>query len=258
MTCPECIGDPENSCGWCSDNVTYKNGTVIGKHCAGYNEDGSTEPFKCNGIYSTVTCKFPTTTTTASTSTTTTTKPSSTGSGTGSSSTTSTTSTGPSKKKYDCNPINATCVESTNGAFNELKPCQDQCKTNPIPNDLKGPWRGLQISKNYINGEFRAVFTDKNVTVTRPDGQKFVGNVATVGSYITITVLSGPSTGKKIQTLWQVQYGPATKELTWAWGEPNKEAPKSYESAMVEPNKSVYVFVGCLPNKSPNQCNFDH
>jgi len=79
-----------------------------------------------------------------------------------------------------------------------------------------------------------------------------------VGVYITIDLQSGPMKGKKIQTMWQLNYGPASKILPWAWGAPAGPAPKSYESAMIEPNNSEYVFVTCLPNKDKKSCNFDH
>jgi hypothetical protein len=163
------------------------------------------------------------------------------------------------KKKYDCNPGNASCVESANGAFGDINDCKAQCKSNPfVPLDLVGTWRGLQISKNYAVGEWRAVFTNTNVTVTKPNGEKFTGLVATVGVYITIDPQNGPMRGKKIQTMWQISYGIASKLLAWAWGAPAGPAPKGYNEAMVDPNNSEYVFSSCLPNKDKKICNFDH
>jgi len=122
--------------------------------------------------------------------------------------------------------------------------------------DVVGTWRGLQINKGYIVGEWKAVFTLDNVTITRPDGDKFVGKVTSVSNYITIIPTSGPFLGKNIQTLWQITFGPATKLLTWAWGVPGGSAPSSYDSAMTETNNAEFVFASCLQGKE-GVCNFD-
>jgi len=123
---------------------------------------------------------------------------------------------------------------------------------------LIGTWRGLQINKNYLVGEWRVVFTLQNVTVTRPDGQSFSGGAGTVGIYLYIDPQTGPLRGKKIQTLWQMLYGPASKELTWAWGVPGGKPPASFDAAMVEANHAEFVLASCLANKDPKVCNFDH
>ena len=51
-TCDTCVASP--FCGWCSNIVIYGNGAK-GYHCAGFNDNGS-NPFVCNGIYSTNQC----------------------------------------------------------------------------------------------------------------------------------------------------------------------------------------------------------
>jgi hypothetical protein len=51
-TCDTCVASPY--CGWCSNIVQYKSGAK-GYHCAGFNDNGS-NPFVCNGIYSTNQC----------------------------------------------------------------------------------------------------------------------------------------------------------------------------------------------------------
>jgi hypothetical protein len=57
--------------------------------------------------------------------------------------------------------------------------------------------------------------------------------------------------------LYEVKHGPESKLLSWAWGVPGGEGPKSYESAMIEPNNAEFVFAAC-DNKAKNICNFDH
>jgi len=248
--CEKCILDKVNKCGWCSTNVIYKNGTVIGKQCAGYNSDGTKDAWVCRGMYSTETCS-PFTTSTSSTTTTTT----STGTGTGTS--TSTSTTGGGNDKWACDPKNMTCSQSSAG-FDSKNVCDLQCKENPAPIDLLGTWRGLQISKGYISGEWKAVFSPEGATITRPDGDKFTAKVSTVSEYLVLNPTSGPLVGLKIQTLWQVSFGIETRLLTWAWGVPGGAPPKDYSSAMVDPHNSEYALASCLPNAKTDTCNFDH
>lgn len=53
MTCQQCVSS--YLCGWCSTKVAYQNGAP-GFQCAGFNKNGS-NPFVCNGVYSTDTCQ---------------------------------------------------------------------------------------------------------------------------------------------------------------------------------------------------------
>jgi len=248
--CISCIEDPENKCGWCSTNVIYKNGSAIGKQCAGHNNDGTKDPFICNGMYSTETCvPFSTTSTTTDTS-------GSSGS-TGSSGTsgTSTTTSG-NLKKFNCNTKNLTCEKSETGYDYEVD-CEQTCKPTPIPVDLVGTWRGLQINKNYIVGEWKAVFTHDQVTITKPDGDKLTGKVTLVGDFLVVDPTSGPLKGKKISGLWNLAFGPETRFLLWAWGVPGGSPPKSFESAMGEANNAEFAMASCLPGKDKGICNFD-
>jgi len=68
---------------------------------------------------------------------------------------------------------------------------------------------------------------------------------------------SGPQKGKKLQSIWQILYSPENKLLTWAWGSSDGQPPKSYESAMVEPDNQEFVFASCIINDK-SICNFDH
>jgi hypothetical protein len=52
LSCASCVASP--FCGWCSTDVVYQNGAP-GFQCAGFNQNSS-NPFVCNGIYSTNTC----------------------------------------------------------------------------------------------------------------------------------------------------------------------------------------------------------
>jgi len=246
--CQSCIDDPENKCGWCSTNVIYKNGSVVGKQCAGHNADSSKDPFYCIGIYSTETC-IPFSTSSSSSGST-----GSTGS-TGTTST-STSTTSPNYKKFQCNSQNITCEKAEKG-YDHLVDCEQVCRSTPIPVDLLGTWRGLQINKNYVIGEWKAVFTADSVTITKPDGDKLTGKVTLVGEYLVVEPNSGPLKGKKISGLWNLAFGPETRLLLWAWGVPGGSPPKSFESAMTESNNAEFAMASCVPGKDKATCNFD-
>jgi len=79
-----------------------------------------------------------------------------------------------------------------------------------------------------------------------------------VSSFVVLEWTSGPSNGKKTQTMWQIQYAPVTKLLSWAWGADDGQPPTSYDRAMVEPNQQEFVFTACINNNDKSTCNFDH
>jgi len=254
MNCPTCIADKGNRCGWCSTNVIYRNGSIVGKQCAGHNGDGSKDPFICNGLYSTETCTpFNSTTTSTSTSST-----ASDSSGSDASSSTTTTTTAGKEDKWACDSKNITCAKSSSG-FDFKVDCDQQCTFNPfVPVELLGTWRGIQINKGYIVGEWKVVFTAEGCTVARPDGEKFTAKVGIVSNFLVLEPTTGPMAGKKLQTLWQVTFGVETRLLTWAWGAPGGSAPKDMDSAMIDHDNSEYALTACLPQADKEVCNFDH
>ena len=69
---------------------------------------------------------------------------------------------------------------------------------------------GLEISKGYIKGEWRAKFTNTSVTISSPSGKVVKAQVSTVGQYM---VLNGGDIGK-VSTLWQVAGGVVTEFLS--------------------------------------------
>jgi len=85
-----------------------------------------------------------------------------------------------------------------NGQFDQYLDCQAQCRINPfVPIDLLGNWRGRQIQKGYVVGEWKAVFTNTMVTITQPNGDKITATAYNVGQYLTLELSSGPQKGKK-------------------------------------------------------------
>lgn len=83
--CAACVASP--FCGWCSTPVVYQNGAP-GFNCAGFNNNGS-NPFVCNGIYSTNTCV----------------------------------------RGYECNITSYTCELTVPGGGSPLEVCESNCST---------------------------------------------------------------------------------------------------------------------------------
>jgi len=230
--CHSCIAAPE-WCGWCSVPILYNN-SIPGKNCAGLNVS-VTPRINCTGTFSTQDCTFSTTGSTGTTST---------GHSTGGP---------PSVKKYYCDPIKNTCETADNGTMSK-DVCDAQCTLTPIvPPILQNKYfRGLQIDTHYLQGEWRAHFTTKDVVVVSPDGKTTQGTVTTTANYLTINAADGT----KIQTLWQFQPGPAVNNLVWGWGAPNGAPPTSFDGAMTGAGQSEYWFVTCHDGSNPNVCDF--
>jgi hypothetical protein len=234
--CSSCIKAPEY-CGWCSVPIIYNN-SVVGKNCAGLNTS-ITPRINCTGTFSTEDCSHQTTSSTGSTST---------GHTTG----------GPNNKKYYCDPNgnggNGTCIESTNGTL-PLADCQAQCTVTPVvPPVLQNKFfRGLEINKGYVKGEWRAHFGTHDVMVVSPDTTVIHGNVTTTANYLTIHTAQG-----NIQTLWQMQGGPAVDDFTWAWGALSGPAPTSFDSAMTTSGQTEYWYVSCHDGIPKDTCDFSH
>jgi len=66
------------------------------------------------------------------------------------------------------------------------------------------------------------------------------------------------SDGTKIQTIWQLQGGPATDFFSWAWGKANGAAPANFEEAMTTQGEQEFFFVSCPNGKATNICNWNN
>jgi hypothetical protein len=122
-----------------------------------------------------------------------------------------------------------------------------------VPIELQDRYfRGLQINKGYIKGEWDANFTKTTVTIIQPSGSKMTGQVSSEGPYIVITWPDG----KKISSQWQLQSGQVVDYLAWAWGAPNGPAPTSYNQAMTSPGMTSYEMVACPKNRPSANCKF--
>jgi len=113
-------------------------------------------------------------------------------------------------------------------------------------------FRGLDIEMNYEKGEWTAHFTNTSVTLTQPSGTKMTGKVTSTANFLTVFW----SDGTVIQTLWQLQGGPATDYLSWAWGAPGGSAPANFDEAMSTKGEREFWFTSCPTGKPENVCKF--
>ena len=238
-SCADCIA--HEFCGWCSTNVTYKDGTK-GSQCAGFNGPDSGSPFVCNGRYSTENCtngykcdekNFQCVPTTPG--------------------------NGLPKKECDlfCKPTppptppqqQAVCNLTTKqchpcphneshctGALPEAA-CEAACshhKHGPHAH-LIGQWRGIFIEQGYEHIEVELKFNGSGCTYYESGSEKWFANVTSLGSdAMLFKILSGEHTGFKFGVLFQLgQPGPNFYQvMTFARGKYAESFPASFAEAM--------------------------
>jgi len=146
---------------------------------------------------------------------------------------------------YTCDPTKQVCVKSKNGHLPHAV-CEQQCMKIPIvPIQVAGKFfRGLQINKGYVQGEWQANFTKINVTVTNPSGKSMVGAVSIVGEYMVVDFPSGT-----VSSLWQYEGGIEVDFFSWAWSAPGGTPPQSFDDAMTTSGMTEYEFVTCVQGK---------
>jgi len=112
-----------------------------------------------------------------------------------------------------------------------------------VPIQLQGKFfRGLQINKGYVKGEWTANFTKTDVTVTDPAGKVSMGPVSLVQNYLVVHFTNGVV----ISSLWQFEGGIETDFFSWAWSAPGGDAPASFDAAMTGAGMTEYEFVTCV------------
>jgi len=245
--CQSCVTAPYY-CGWCSVNILY-NSTIPGKNCAGINSSYIHATINCTGSFSIQTCLTPTVPPKPSIAPTRKIVPTSPA---------PVNTPGPTNKPptlYSCIPTNLTCVS---GGFMPMADCLQQCVYIPVvPPVLQNRFfRGLEIEKGYIWGEWQLQFTNTSVFMFSPSGAKRTGLVYSTSQYLIVQW----SDGTKITTLWQIGGGGSAEVdfLSWAWSTPNGLAPNSFDEAMLAPNEKEYYFAACPFGKSTDICNFVH
>jgi len=207
MNCTSCLDSP--FCGWCSAKVIYQ-GNVLGGQCAGFNPNTTDLPFVCVGSYSIVKCPVPeptyecnATTKTCSLSKT----------GSPESICNATCGKNSSTILYKCNVANMTCEPDNGGQ--SLETCNSTCQLQPFPAELNGVYRGLEVSQNYTDGEWRlsiAAYNNSNsyFNLTDPRNITLSGYMDHIASEAVLRVhITSPVVADQY-SLYQLAYGPET------------------------------------------------
>lgn len=203
-SCTACLA--HTLCGWCSQNVVYKNGEA-GTQCAGFNANGQQNDFTCTGTYVTDKC-VPGWQCNAS--------------------------------SQQCVPT------QPGEGIPSKKACEASCKAQPgPPSQLLGDWRGIQVSKGYPTGTFKLHITQSNWTMITPSASNPAGtttqfSVRTLGSEIILEALVNPYT---LQGIYANGANAEIQYETLAFGAKNEAVPASFNGAME--GGTVWVMAKC-------------
>lgn len=253
-SCSDCVS--HEYCGWCSVNVTYKDGSK-GTQCAGFNSpNGSSPAFVCNGRYSTFNCT----------------------------------------QGYECDHKTLQCKATTPGNGMPLAECKQFCHATPpptppqhmalcnltthqchpcpnnasncpgaLPKDAceaacthhkKGPhaniigrWRGIYIQNGYKRVESELVFDNVTAHFYISNVLQFSANVTSLGADVMIfDIISGSKKGFKFSALYQLapQVEGIYETMTMAAGALAGSTPSTYAAAMSTEGDHVYALNKCM------------
>jgi len=270
--CSSCLKQP--FCGWCSPAPTvYSNGTA-GSQC----QDQHDSNWHCNHLYSTDKCLpgyvcdadkgqcIP----------------------------------GPAGKGDTLANCEKTCKKAPTGLSicnvekSTCEPCTDYCKTDgdckgsycqaglchgstcqqnttcsetcsdDTPAILLGTWRGVQIQKNFGDGEYDMMFQSKKngpqVMYRAPTGQVSSGSVqsdySAGGHSLTLKFNKGPlasTTLKGAYDAWEPS--PETEQMAFYFASPGDDKPNDIHDALNTTGSTVYVLSRC--GHGAVSCDFD-
>jgi len=250
MNCTTCLDNA--FCGWCSTRVIYQ-GNVLGGQCAGFNPNGTDNPFVCVGSYSLVKCPLPEPTYACNA---TTKQCSLAQTGAPESICNATCGKNSSTILYKCNVANMTCEPDNGGQ--DFATCNSTCQLQPFPVELNGVYRGLEVSQNYTSGEWRLAISSNNVStslfnLTDPRNITLSGYMDHIASEAVLRVhITDPVVADQY-SLFQLAYGPETNYLTLANGVAGSESYPTFVEAMTGDGMSELNFIKCL---NPTLCKF--
>jgi len=146
-------------------------------------------------------------------------------------------------------------VEATPGIV--IEACSALC-TNSTPPDLEGStWRGIEIQKGFVMGEWDYKFTSDGVTIRDPMGTITHGTVS-VNIVMIIKMTDGPHAGDTMSVIYpDLAEGPETTTKAFCLSDWNGAAPDSIASAMLGTNMArVHALSKC--NAWSKTCDFSH
>lgn len=257
-SCSDCLS--HQYCGWCSVDVTYKDGSK-GTQCAGFNGANGSTPFVCAGRYSTLACDTGYICNSTNYQCQTTTP----GNGFPKAECEAichpTPPPTPPQNMYTCNTTSKQCIKCNATHCPGEMPlgqCEAAC-THPKPGphgNLIGVWRGIRIQNGYKVGEVEAVFTNTTATFYASGVEQYTANITSLGADLMILdILTGTYKGWKVSAIYQsASEGQGLySAITFAKGVTGQGPPSSYQQAMYTPPMEEYVYVKC--NGSP--CKFN-
>uniref|UniRef100_A0A7S1M8Y3 PSI domain-containing protein n=1 Tax=Neobodo designis TaxID=312471 RepID=A0A7S1M8Y3_NEODS len=250
--CSYCLAHP--FCGWCSSDVTYKDGKK-GTQCAGFaTSPNATNPFICEGRYSTLACTA----------------------------------------GWTCNEQTFQCVQNaTPGNGFPQKECEEVCRPTPSPTPQqqqyvcnittkqcykceekhcpgsmpegacaaacvkphKGPstivigmWRGIEIQRGYPLVEIDYVFNQSSLTAYRNGELDFEASVTSFGGdEMIFDVTSGNGAGSKFSAEYTVanQGSGMVEAMTIAMSAADGPIPDSYSGPMQTKGQKELVMTKC-------------
>jgi len=252
-SCAVCMSHP--FCGWCSQNVTYGDGTM-GSQCAGFGQNmNASDPFVCQGRYSTTNCGgYECNEQTYQCY--------ATNSGNGFPEAQCeqichpTPSPSPPPQQYVCNLTLKQCFKCNTTHCPGSMPqttCEAACKhPHKGPTALViGVWRGLMINNLYEVAEFEMAFNETDVTWFKNGEKQWDGSVTSLGGDVMLfDVSSGPDAGKSFSVQYSIaNQGALYSMMTMAAGAFGASVPQSYETAMDTKGDLEYIFAKC--NQAP-------
>jgi len=175
-----------------------------------------------------------------------------TGSTTGDTTTGQSTSGGnpsPAPPGYSCDTGSLTCIQVDSGGVPKAD-CDAVCGKpgNNTPIFALGDYRGLQISKGYIKGEWQARIGQDSAIIVDPSRNVWAkGQAKAFNNELWMVSDKGINRG-----IYGINDLPEVEILTWAFGGIGLPPPPSFDAAMS--SGTVFVFAKCL---NPNNCKFN-
>jgi len=138
-----------------------------------------------------------------------------------------------------------------------IEACSALC-SNSTPPELTGTtWRGIEIQKGFVFGEWDYNFTTDSVIIRDPMMNVVHGSVS-MNINMIITLTDGPNIGKTITLIYpDISMGPETTSKAFCLSDYNGPAPTDVASAMLATNNErVHALTKC--NAWSGKCDFSH
>jgi len=254
--CSQCLSNLY--CGWCSENVTYNDGTP-GTQCAGFNPNSNSSAFVCEGRYSTIDC------TPGYKCDTNTYQCEETDPGNGFPHDVCLQVCHPTPApsqtpQFVCNLTTQQCLPCNQTMCPGSMPqgeCDESCAhAKPGPqSSTQAFWRGVQIRNDYTYGEYELLLTNVSATMYFQNKMMWNATVISLGANVMVLRFTEGQgyQGRSQSALFQLGTNDALVQwMDIAFGPLDGNVPAGFDQAMSKPYDQ-YLLVSCLPG---TPCNF--